>query len=52
MVPPGGDGNNVNTFIYATGPEGEDVLAVRRTGRYKEYHSIPNYTEFAGMKNP
>ena len=43
VVPPGGEGNNVNTFFYATGPEGEDVLAVRRSGRYKEYHLIPNY---------
>lgn len=43
VVPPGGEGNNVNTFFYATGPEGEDILAERRTGRYKEYHVIPNY---------
>jgi len=43
VVAPGGDGNNVNTFLYATGLEGEDILAVRRTGRYKEYHGIPNY---------
>jgi len=43
VLAPGGDGNNVNTFIYATGPEGEDVLDVRRSGRYKEYHVIPNY---------
>jgi hypothetical protein len=43
VLPPGGDGNNVNTFLYATGPAGEDVLALGLTGRYQDYHDIPNY---------
>lgn len=43
VLPPGADGNNVNTFFYATGSGGEDVLSLGLTGAYQQYHNIPNY---------
>ena len=37
------DRDNINLFFLATAADGGDILTVPLTGRYSEYHELPNY---------